>query len=200
MGTENSEVTGGLDAFALGVESVNPGAKVHVSVTHSWFDPAGEAMAARALLESGCDVISQHSDSSAPLKEAQRAGKWGIGYNSDMRREAPGAVLTSVIWNWGVYYTGLTRSVINGTFTTKPYFGGLAEGLVGLAPLEETLIAPGTVGAVQAAMDRVRGGFNVFDGVMETNDGRRIGVAGGTLPDSEIQQGINWYYRNIIAQ
>ena len=39
---ENGEVTSGVDAFAMGVESVNPDAKVYVKVTGSWFDPEGE--------------------------------------------------------------------------------------------------------------------------------------------------------------
>lgn len=46
----NSEVTGGVDAFALGVESVNKDAKVYVVVTNSWYDPEKEEEASRTLL------------------------------------------------------------------------------------------------------------------------------------------------------
>lgn len=31
--------TGGIDAFALGIYSVNQDAEVYVKVTNSWFDP-----------------------------------------------------------------------------------------------------------------------------------------------------------------
>jgi basic membrane protein A len=196
----NSEVTGGLNAFALGVESVNPEARIYVYVTNSWFDPFGERRAAQKLIAEGCDIIAQHCDTSEPQAAAGQAGVWGIGYNVDMSGYAPDAVLTSVIWNWSAYYTFLVGSVIDGSFTTEPFFGGLADGMVGIAPLNLALAAPGTQEAVDGAKARIfDGSFHVFDGVMETNDGRKVGTEGGTLSDSEITSGINWYYRNITV-
>jgi basic membrane protein A len=198
-GKGNSEVTGGLDAFAMGVESVNPGARIYVKVLNSWFDPPGEALAARTLIDAGCDVIGQHCDTAMPQVEAERAGVWGIGYNSDMSHDAPKAVITSVIWRWGIYYTGFVQSVIDGTFTTDPYFGGINEGIVALSPLNEAAAEPGMKEAIDSALDRMKSGeLEVFAGEMETNDGRRIGAAGEALSDSEIQVGIDWYYRNIV--
>jgi basic membrane protein A len=197
MDKRNSEVSGGINAFALGVESVNPGALIHVRVTHSWFDPPGEAGAARELLALGCDVLSQHCDTPNPQLEAEKARKWSIGYNSDMSREAPGAVIASVVWNWGKYYIYLVQNVIDGSFTTNPYFGGLREGIVDLTPLSG-LAVPGAAEAIAAARARIESGaFNVFDGALETNDGRIIGEPGITLPDEVITGGINWYYRNV---
>jgi basic membrane protein A len=197
MDKSNSEVSGGINAFALGVESANPGARVYVRVTHSWFDPLGETNAARELLALGCDVIAQHCDTPNPQLEAEKARKWSIGYNSDMSREAPGAVIASVVWNWGEYYTYLVQSVINGSFTTAPYFGGLREGIVDLTPLSN-LAAPGSAEAIAAARSRIEGGaFNVFDGALETNDGRIIGEPGTTLPDAVITGGMDWYYHNV---
>jgi basic membrane protein A len=201
MGKDNSEVTGGINGFALGVEQVNPGARVHVQVTHSWFDPMGETDAARSLIAAGCDVITMHCNTAHPVIAAEKAGVWGIGYNSDMAAEAPGAVLTSVIFDWGVYYTWLVQSVIDGSFTTTPYFGGLSAGMVGLSPFNEALAAPGTAEAVEAGRRRiVEAGFGVFDGVMETNDGKTAGAEGTTLKDSEITGNMNWYYRTIIEE
>jgi basic membrane protein A len=114
-----------------------------------------------------------------------------------MSRKAPNAVITSVVWNWGEYYTYLVRSVIDGSFTTAPYFGDLREGIVDLTPLSD-FAAPGTAEAIAAARARIESGaFNVFDGEMETNDGRIIGEPGSTLPDDVITGGINWYYRNV---
>jgi basic membrane protein A len=197
MGRDNSEVSGGINAFALGVESVNPGARIHVMVTRNWFDPLGETNAARRLLALGCDVITQHCDTPNPQLEAEKAGKWSIGYNSDMSREAPDAVISSVVWHWGRYYTYLVQSVIDGSFTTDPYFGGLREGIVDLTPLSG-LAAPDTAETIAAARARIESGaFNVFDGALETNDGRIIGRPGGTLPDEVITGGINWYYRTV---
>ncbi|MCL2063593.1 MAG: BMP family ABC transporter substrate-binding protein [Candidatus Cloacimonetes bacterium] len=193
----NSEVTGGLNAFAIGVEKVNPEAEIIVVVTHSWFDPPGERHAAQRLIAEGCDVIAQHSNTPVAQIEAELSGVWGIGYNTDMRREAPNAVLTSVVWHWGVYYTYLINSVLDGSFKTEPYFAGLKEGLVDITPLHEDLVTPEMEYAVSQARERILDGFNVFEGLMETNDAQIVGREGESLTDEEITSGINWYYRNV---
>ena len=198
-GKENSEVTAGISAFALGVERVNPQAKIFVKVTHSWFDPMGEASVARDLIASGCDVIAQHCDTANPQIEAERAGVWGIGYNTDMSIDAPKAVLSSVLWHWGAYYTFLVQSVIDGTFTATPWYGALADGIVDLAPLSGiSQWDSETIGILESERRRIEGGaFDVFYGVMETNDGKTTGREGENLSDDEIRNGINWYYRNV---
>lgn len=199
MGKDNSEVTGGINAFALGVETVNPSARVYVRLTYSWFDPMGENVAAEYLAAEGCDVIAQHCNTPTPQIAAQKAGISGIGFYSDMSGDAPLAVITSVVINWGAFYTRFVESVMQGTFNPAPHFYGLKEGVVDITPLAENLAPPGTGEAVAAARERIKNGdFNVFDGVLETNDGRRIGVEGKTLSDSEILGSIDWYYRTVI--
>lgn len=116
MDNTNSEVTGGINAFALGVESVNPNAKIYVKVTNSWYSPELEQQAAEALLNMGCDVLAQHCDTTAPQLAAESRGVWGCGYNSDMTKDAPKAHLTAPIWNWGVYYTKAAKAVMDGTW------------------------------------------------------------------------------------
>jgi len=205
-GTDNSEVTSGINAFALGVEKVNPQAKIFVKVTQSWFDPMGEAAAARTLIAAGCDVITQHCDSATPLIEAERAGVWGIGYNTDMSIEAPAAVLTSVLWHWSSYYTILVRSVIDGTFSTKPWFGSLNDGIIDLAPLNKNidfsvpLNEAGSFYLLDEERRRIEtGDLFVFSGVMETNDGGIIGREDEVFSDEDIRGNINWYYRNVTV-
>lgn len=201
MGQENSEVTGGIDAFAMGVNSVNPDAKVYVKVTNSWFSPEEETNAAKALLAEGCDVIAQHCDTPNPQLEAEKAGAFGIGYNSDMSKDAPKATLTSAVWDWSQYYTWAVENLINGTWTGENYYGGMEEKLVGISPLNESIIAEGTKEAVQEAEKSILdGSFNVFDGVIETNDGKTVGEEGKTLDDATITGGINWYFKNVVVK
>lgn len=200
MGQENSEVTGGINAFAMGAYSVNPDCEVYVKVTNSWFDPEGETQAAQALVDLGCDVIAQHCDTPNPQTVAEQNGVWGVGYNSDMSKDAPGAVLTSVMWDWSVYYTYAVQSVIDGTWTGENYFGGMADGLVDIAPLSD-LCTEGTQEAVEAARKQItEEGFNVFDGVIETNDGSTVGEEGSTLSDSDITGSMNWYFKNVVVK
>lgn len=198
MGSENSEVTGGIDAFAMGVASVNPDAKVYVKVTNSWYSPTEETNAAKALIAEGCDVIAQHCDTPNPQLEAESAGVWGIGYNSDMIKDAPAATLTSVVWNWGAYYTQAVQQVIDGTWNAENYYGGMAEGLLDISELNSTLCTEEMQAKVDEARDNIlNNGFNVFDGVIETNDGSTVGEEGSTLDDATITGGINWYYKNV---
>ncbi len=198
MGKDNSEVTGGLNAFAMGVYSVNPDAKVYVKVTNSWYSPEEETNAAKALLAEGCDVIAQHCDTPNPQLEAEKAGAFGIGYNSDMSKDAPKATITSAVWNWGAYYTWAVGQVIDGTWSNENYYGGMKEGLIAISPLNDAVAAKDTAEKIQEAEKSIMDGtFNIFDGVIETNDGSTVGEEGKTLDDATITGGINWYFKTV---
>ncbi|MEG1780586.1 MAG: BMP family ABC transporter substrate-binding protein [Clostridium sp.] len=199
-GKDNAEVTGGCNAFAMGVNSVNPEAEVYVKTTSSWYDPEGEKQAAVALINEGCDVIGQHCDTANPQLAAEEAGVFGVGYNSDMSKDAPKAVLTSSVWNWGAYYTTAVQSLMDGAWTGANYFGGLKEGLVDLAPLSD-LCAEGTKEKVEEAKAKIISGeWDVFDGVIECNDGTTVGTEGQPMPDADITGNIHWYFKNIVEK
>ena len=197
MGTDNSECTGGVDAFAIGVESVNKAAKVKVAVTNSWYAADDEKKASDALIAAGCDVLAQHCDTTAPQEASQDNGTWSIGYNSDMSKETPKATLTSVIWNWSAYYTSYISSIINASYDGKNYYGGMKENLVSLTELS-SLCESDTAVKIKAAKENIISGkFGVFDGVLKTNTGKTVGKEGKTLDDATITGKINWYYHNV---
>lgn len=215
MGIDNSEVTGGLNAFAKGVAAVNPDAVVYVKVTNTWFSVDLESQAAEALLDLGCDVIGQHCDTTAPQLAAEKRGVWGCGYNSDMTPEAPKAHLTAPIWHWGVYYTAAVQAVIDGKWESfGNYFGGLKEGFVDISPLSDNcadgtqeiidqvkkLIIDGEIGVFDGKQIKVDGtNVSVVDEALEDNKGNVIVEAGGAcLDDATITGGINWYYKTVI--
>ena len=198
MGQENGEVTSGCNAFAMGVASVNPDAQVYVSVTNSWFDPEGEKQAAERLIAEGCDVIGQHCDTPNPQTAAEEHGVWGVGYNSDMTKDAPGATLTSVMWDWSVYYTKAVQNVIDGTWVPGEkidnYFGDMADGLVTLGEFNTDLVTDEMIAAVEEVQAKiVAGEWDVFDGVTEIMDNE--GVA-HTLEGADYGS-CNWYYENV---
>ena len=199
MGSENSEVTGGIDAFALGVYSVNPSAQIYVKVTNSWYDPEAEKAAASTLLDMNCDVIAQHCDTTYPQLLAQQKNVYSIGYNSDMSKDAPDACLCSVIWNWSAYYTAAVQSVIDGTWDGSNYYGGMNENLVGITQLAY-FCKSGTQQKVdEAKKDIISGKLGIFDGVIETNTGTTVGENGKTLKDSDITGNINWYFKTVTV-
>ena len=198
MGQENGEVTSGCNAFAMGVASVNPDAEVYVSVTNSWFDPEGEKQAAERLIAQGCDVIGQHCDTPNPQTAAEEHGVWGVGYNSDMTKDAPGATLTSVMWDWSVYYTKAVQNVIDGTWVPGEkidnYFGDMADGLVTLGEFNSELVTEEMIAKVEEVKAKiVAGEWDVFDGKTEImdNEGNAHTLEGADYGSC------NWYYENV---
>ena len=171
-----AETCSGINAFALGAQSANPDAVVHVNVINTWGDEALEQQAAQALVDAyNCCVISQHCDSAQPQLVAAQNNVFGCGYNSDMTEQAPTAHLTAAIWHWDVYYETAIKAAMdcNGDASKfvenmggNAYYAGLAEGFVDASPLNESVAAPNT----KAVMDAVReliisGEWDVFSGV-----------------------------------
>lgn len=214
-GTELAETCSGINAFALGVQSVNPDAVVYVKSLNSWFDPANETAYAEALIEAGCDVITQHCDTANPQIAAEKAGVFSIGYNSDMSGDAPGANLTSAIWNWDVYYTTAVQAVIDGTWAELGnYYGGIKEGFVDIAPLTD-LAAEGTQERIDSVKELLMNGeWDVFSGFalsfdengavtmteadLVDNEGNVIVEAGGaSVGDDVIKGSMNYFVKGV---
>ncbi|MHC1684319.1 MAG: BMP family ABC transporter substrate-binding protein [Clostridiaceae bacterium] len=190
------EVIRGINAFTLGVRSVNPNATVSVVWTNTWYDPAKEKEAAKALLAKGADVLAQHQNTAGAQQAAEEAGAFSVGYNVDMSSAAPKANLTSDIFNWGVYYTAQIKAIQDGTWKSGSYWGGIKDGLVDLAPLTEN-VAPGTKEAVEKAKASVISGENkIFVGPIKDQTGTIKVTEGSTLSDKEIFS-LNWFVEGV---
>lgn len=195
------EVIRGINGFTLGVRSVNPEATVEVVWTNTWYDPQQEKDAAVGLLKKGIDVVAQHQDTPGPQKAAEEAGKWGVGYNSQMQAFAPQAVLTSAIWNWEVYYQPAIESAMDGTFETHSYFEGLNEHVVGYEDLNAAVIKD--LDKVQKDIDEAEAkiveGYNIFTGPIKDNKGNIAVPEGKELSDEEILQ-MNFFVEGVIGE
>ncbi len=180
------EVIRGLNAFALGAQSVNPKIKVHVVWTQTWYDPAKEREAAESLLDVGADVIAQHQDTPAPQQAAEKRGRYSIGYNSDMSSFAPAAHLTAPIWHWEVVYNKVVEQVHTGTWTSSQYWGGLADGVVGLSPYSDLVPQDvrDLVEAKKAAI--VSGAWDVFTGPINNQAGELWVPEGEVMSDGDM--------------
>lgn len=139
-GNSIAETVSGFNAFYLGAKSVNSDVTMDVSTIGSWFDPTKEKSSAEALLNAGAGIIGHHSDTISVCDAANTAGKFSIGYNTDMNKvgKVGDSVLTSVIWHWGVYYTQLIKAVQNNDFKSiGQYYKGYKEGLVDITALSD---------------------------------------------------------------
>ena len=189
------EVVSGINAFMLGAQSVNPAVKIKIVWANTWFDPGKEADAAKALLAQGCDIISQHTDSAAPLQEAEKAGKFAFGQASDMSRFATKATLTSIVDNWGDYYVARTKAALDGTWKSGDTWGGMDANMVQMAPF---MNMPADVKAMaEATTAAIKGGkLNPFKGPVYKQDGVLAAKEGEAVADKDIL-GMNWYVKGI---
>jgi basic membrane protein A len=192
------EVIRGINAFALGVREANPDAEVRVVWTNTWYDPVKEREAAEALLDEGADIIAQHQDTTEPQKAAKERGLLSIGYDSDMGQFVGDSVLTSPIWNWGVYYVDTVQSMLDGNWETHEYWGGLADDVVQLAPLSPKV--PDDVKAtVEAAKQKiVSGEWDVFCGPINAQDGSEKVPEGECLGDGDML-GMEWFVEGVAG-
>ena len=163
-----AEVISGFTAFYLGAKSVNPDVTMDIMYTNSWNDPTVEAQVAQALIDRGCDVISQHSDSTAPATTAEENGVWQVGYNNDMISAAPNASLISARIDWSVYLIEAVTCVIEGTTIPVDWVKGVKDDVVFLSPLNTEIAAEGTQAAIDEARKAIISGeLQVFAGPLQ---------------------------------
>ena len=189
------EVVSGINAFMLGAQSVNPNIKLKIVWVNTWFDPGKEAEAAKALLAQGADILTQHTDSAAPLQEAEKQGKLAFGQSSDQYRFAPKAQLTSIVDDWNGYVIGEAKAVLDGSWKSHDTWGGIKDGMVVLAPFTNM---PDDVKAMAEATvkDIASGKTHPFAGPVTKQDGTLAVKDGETAPDPMIL-GMNWYVKGI---
>jgi basic membrane protein A and related proteins len=124
------EVLQGINAFTLGMRSVNPQAQVKVVWLNAWFDPPRERDAAMTLMNQEADVLAFHTGSNAVMIAAQERGKMAVAYHSDMRKVAPDAQIAAVTHLWGAYYTQRAKAALDGSWKSGSVWGGIKEGMI----------------------------------------------------------------------
>ncbi len=193
------EVVRGIDAFTLGVRSVNPYATVHVVWTYTWYDPPTEKEAALSLINAGCDVLAQHQDSPATIQAAEEKGVYAIGYDSpNMGQFGPHAYLTAPVWNWAAFYVPNVKSVLDGTWKPTFYYGNMADGLVELAPMSN-LVPPQVQKLVNAMENEIKSGnFDPFEGPIYDQSGKLMIPAGQRATLDQLLS-IQWFVQGVIG-
>jgi basic membrane protein A len=194
------EVIRGINAFTLGVKSVNPDAEVIVRWTNTWGNPSIEKSTAETLISEGCDVITQHQDTDAAQIAARENKVWAIGYHSDMAVSSKEYNLTSAIWNLEAYYEQQFTDIINGEW--KPgvaYWGGIKEGVVDIAPLSDN-VAEGTQAKVDEVLAKFKdGSFDVFANYeIKDQDGNVKVTADSKLTDEELLS-MMWFVEGVVG-
>ncbi|MDE1165729.1 MAG: BMP family ABC transporter substrate-binding protein [Pseudomonas sp.] len=191
------EVIRDINAIQLALNKYNPGTEMKVVWVNSWFDPGKEADAANALIDQGADVIFQHTDSPAPIQTAERRGVYAVGYASDMAHFGPKAVLTSIVNNWAPHYIATTQAVLDHTWKSQDFWGGLADGTVEL-PISDVVPANVKAEAEQIIADIKSGAFHPFTGPIKDQKGDVKIPAGSTATNADLAS-MNYYVEGLTA-
>ena len=193
------EVVRGINSFIIAMRKINPDAVVKVVWVNSWYDPGKEGDAAKALIDQGADIITQHTDSPAPLQVAEQRGVYAFGQASDMSAFAPKAQLTAIIDDWNPYYVERVKAVMDGTWESQDTWHGLKEGMVGMAPYGDVVPAD-----VRAAADAVRDGIiagtlHPFQGPITNQAGEQV-IGEGEVLDDGVLLGMDWYVEGVQGE
>ena len=170
-----SEVISGYTAFLLGVRSVVPTAVMHVCYTHTWSSYAQEKASAVQLINEGCVIISQHTDTIGPAIACEEAVThspvYFVGYNQSMSEVAPGASLVTSRICWEPYVLSAVAAVlsekeiesfISGDIHGTDTCAGFEKGWVEMVDLNQQVCAPGTQEAMNSAIDKFKRGNTDF--------------------------------------
>ena len=181
------EVLQGINAFTLGMRSVNPKAQVKIVWVNSWFDPGKERDATITLMGQGADIVTHHTDSTAVVQAAQEKGKYAIAYHSDMAKFGPKSQLAAVTHHWGAYYTKQAQMVLDGTWKSSMTWGGLKDGMVKLEGLNSSVPASVKKLVLEKENAIMTGKLNPFTGPLKDNTGK-VRLASGTLDDAGLNK------------
>ena len=195
------EVLQGINAFTLGMRSVNPKAQVKVVWLNTWFDPALERDAAMTLMDQGADVLSFQVASTAVMVAAQERGKMAVAYHSDMRKDAPDAQLMAVTHPWGSYYTARAKAVQNQTWKSGDVWGGIQQGMIKVEhfgpKLPQAVRDEVMVRQKEIAQGRLQP-FQAVKAPLRDNQGRERVPLGGQLSDAQLHQ-MDWLVEGVIG-
>ena len=189
------EVVQGLNAFMLGMRSVNPKARLKFVLINSWYDPPKEGDAAKALMDQGCDIITQHTDSPAPLQAASGRGIKAFGQSTDMARFATGTQLTASTDNWGPYYIERIGAALDGSWKSTDTWAGFDSGMLVMSPFAN--MPPEVEALAKATVDDIASGKNkVFVGPLKDQAGAEK-VPDGKVMDDAALSGMQWLVEGV---
>ncbi|GEO83312.1 MULTISPECIES: BMP family ABC transporter substrate-binding protein [Alphaproteobacteria] len=189
------EVVMGINAFMHGAQSVNPDFKVKVVWANTWFDPGKEADAAKALIDQGVDILTQHTDTTAPMQVAAERGIKAFGQASDMIKAGPETQLTAIVDTWGAYYIKRTQALLDGTWKSEQIWDGLKDGILTMAPYTNM---PDDVKALAEETEaKIKSGeLHPFTGPVKKQDGSDW-LKDGEKADDGTLLGMNFYIAGV---
>lgn len=193
------ELITSINAFMLGAQSIDPEIEVSVVWVNSWFDPASEQEAAKALISQDVDVIfSNAQDTPSVIAVAEEAGVYAFNLNSSMKDYAPSKYLGVVGTDWGPHFKRLVDAHVAGEFPGGNFWLGMEDDIVYTADWNPDIPADvvSQIESTQAAI--LDGSFTVFKGPLIDQAGTERVADGVTMTDGEIL-GMDWHVAGVTS-
>jgi len=193
------EVLRNIDSFTLGAQSVNPKIVTKVVWVNKWFDPPKETEAATSLVNQGADVLFQNTDSPAVLQTAEKLGKYGFGWDSNMRKFGGKAHLASATINWAPLYEMLTGEVLNGTWKPAQYWWGMRHDTIQLQDISPAVPQALKKIVLEREAGLKNGTLDIWKGPIVDQSGKTV-LPAGKVADDAFLHGITFYVKGVEGQ
>lgn len=183
---DDASVRTAINAFALGAKYANPEATVQVVWADSWYDLDIEANNAKTLIDSGIKYMGMEASSPAVPQTCEENGAFCVGYNVDMEESAPGAVMTSFVWNWTPVFQDIMQKTADGTIAIDAdyYEGGECSAL---ADFNDELVPEEIQAKVLEVKEKIANGeIVVYAGELKDDEGNVLVAEGEVMADADI--------------
>ncbi|MCA1367009.1 BMP family ABC transporter substrate-binding protein [Bradyrhizobium sp. BRP14] len=193
------ELITSINAFTLGAQAVRPDIEVSVVWVNSWFDPAKEQEAAKALMAQKCDVIfSNAQDTPSVISACEEAGIYAFNLNSSMKSYAPKTYLGCVATDWSPFFKASVDAHVAGTFEGANAFLGVTDKVVKVVDWSPDVPAEVMTKIKEIEAKIADGSFSPFAGPIAKADGSEGVASGATLSDGEIVA-MDWHVRGVTT-
>lgn len=173
--------TASINAFALGVKMVNPGATVHLV----WSTEKGTDIN-KIFSEANVSHISGR-DMVAPLHSTRKYGLY------DLSRPESGSIATC-IWHWGKFYHRIIQTILNGNWKrtlsdgqseSVNYWWGISSGMIDM--IASSSVPKRTMSLIELVKKQIISGeFNIFSGDIRDQAGNIITRGNESLSPKQI--------------
>lgn len=193
------ELITSINAFTLGAQAINPAIEISVVWVNSWFDPAKEQEAAKALIAQGCDVIfSNAQDTPSVISLCEEAGVYAFNLNSSMKSYAPKTYLGCVATDWSPYFKAQVDAHLAGNFKGASAFLGVADKVVQTVDWNPAIPAETMKKITDVEAKIAAGSFSPFTGPIAKADGSEGVAAGATMDDAAIVA-MDWHVKGVTS-
>ncbi|KGD96839.1 BMP family ABC transporter substrate-binding protein [Rhizobium sp. YS-1r] len=193
------ELITSINAFTLGAQAVKPDIEVSVVWVNSWFDPAKEQEAAKALIAQKCDVIfSNAQDTPSVIAACEEAGVYAFNLNSSMKKYALKTYLGCVATDWSPFFKASVDAHLAGTFKGANAFLGVADKVVEVVDWNADIPADTMARIEEVGAKIADGSFSPFTGPITKADGSESVASGKTMADAEIVA-MNWHVKGVTT-